>query len=143
VAAKDIEMTGGVVKVVGLLVIVRHGAAVAEPTREKGGKARTRPANGYSPCQERDRSRKSYRDSLEKLWKHYYDTRNEKKLRLVEDELKQFHMMNKHLYDSRLELPSEALQPAENVSKCKRVVPGSALLQGCPPTLTKTSTGRK
>jgi len=62
--------------------------------------------------------RKSYRDSLEKLWKHYYDTRNEKKLRLVEDELKQFHMMNKHLYDSRLELPSEALQPRENVSKC-------------------------
>jgi len=66
-------------------------------------------------------ARKEYQASLEELRKHYVAVGDAKHARWAEDELRQYHRMNKHAYRLDLEVPPPTLQAAYNIPEANEL----------------------
>src|SRR5687767_12874230 len=83
----------------------------AQAPGDKEGKTPAGGKNADLPLVERlMAARKEYQMTLEGLRKHYIQTGDIQKARLAEEELIQFHRMNKPVYSLVLEIPPPTLK---------------------------------
>jgi tetratricopeptide (TPR) repeat protein len=105
----------------GLLLVAGLSAVAAEPTKERTPPGEAVAAGDIPLVKRVIDARREYRDSLWKLRQYYKETKNEKKLRMVEEELRQFHLLIKQAYIPELDVAVESVQGTKNVPKANEL----------------------
>lgn len=120
-----VNPTGRLLRTAGGLLLMAALSALASaepPPKDKGSATDPPPPPSDSPLVKRViDARKEYRDSLWKLRQHYYQTKNEKKLKMVEEELRQFHLMIKQAYIPELDVAVDSVQGTKNVPEANEL----------------------
>jgi hypothetical protein len=103
----------------GFLIVVTTTAVLAQAppaNKAKGGKA------DHQMCERVLAARKEYQESLEALRSHYIATGEIERARWAEDELLQFHRMNKQAYHLELDVPPPNLQALYNIPEANELL---------------------
>jgi hypothetical protein len=108
--------------VLGVVFVL--GGEAQQPTKPGAG-----PAKGAAPKPVSDidlvekvlNCRRDYQVSLEALRAHYVSTNEPEKVRWAEDELRQFHRMNKQAYNLKLDVPPETLKAELNIPEANEL----------------------
>ena len=66
-------------------------------------------------------ARREYQKTLEKLRLHYLDAGDIERARWAEDELRQFHLVDKQAYRLELDVPPPTLRPTQNVPAANKL----------------------
>jgi len=66
-------------------------------------------------------ARKEYQVTLESLRKHYIQTGDVERARWAEEELMQYHRINKQVFRMELELPPPTLKPGQNIPEANQL----------------------
>jgi hypothetical protein len=62
-------------------------------------------------------ARRQYRAALEELYKHYQKVGDNEKLKMVEEELRGYHRLNKHVYRVDLDVPGNQMRAKYNYAE--------------------------
>jgi TolA-binding protein len=95
----------------------------AQGTSSPADKAKA-PAGAISDIEKVERvlaARRDYQVSLEQLRMHYIQVGDIERARWAEDELRQFHRMNKQAYRLELDVPPPTLQAAQNIPEANEL----------------------
>jgi tetratricopeptide (TPR) repeat protein len=96
--------------------------AEAQPTTTDATKGKSSGKTGDVELVERLlAARREYQLTLEALRQHYVTAGDIERARWAEDELKQFHMMNKQAYRLELDVPPPTLQAAVNIPEANKL----------------------
>src|SRR5262249_52377189 len=96
-------------------------AQVPEPPAPVGGAPATSAATDIDLVERVLAGRREYQRSLEQLRTHYVSAGDVERARWAEDELRQFHRINKHAYRLELDVPPPTLQAAQNVPEANEL----------------------
>jgi TolA-binding protein len=101
-----------------LLLVIALAVSAQPPNDKKGG-----PAGKVSDVPLVERllaARKEYQLTLEALRKHYIQTGDIQRARWAEDELLNYHRINKQAFLLQMDLPPPTLKPATNVPQANQ-----------------------
>jgi hypothetical protein len=114
-------MTKQLLCLLGLLTIGALHAADT-PAKPAAPTAVPAPADDKALVAKINASRKEYQQSLVALYKHYEKAGDTERLRWAEEELKQFHLMNKPSYNLDVEdVPAANLEAKENIKEANEI----------------------
>ncbi len=100
-----------------------------EDEKKEEKKSKTEPSTNVAPdhrsevpmVEELVKARRSYQESMMKLYLHYKKTNDNERMKWVEEELKQFHRIVKHAYLLELDVPIQSLQPKDNIKEANEM----------------------
>jgi len=96
-------------------------AQVPDPAAPVGGPRPAASANDIELVERVLAGRREYQRSLEQLRAHYLAIGDVERARWAEDELRQFHRINKHAYRLELDVPPPTLQAAQNIPEANEL----------------------
>src|SRR5262249_42880279 len=105
----------------GLAATLLASAQVPDPPAPVGGQRQVNPASDIEMVERVLAARREYQRSLEQLRSFYISKGDVERARWAEDELIQYHRINKNAYRLELDVPPPTLQAAKNIPEANEL----------------------